>query len=131
MAVSYEAIKRGHPNSVGVALERAQEAAPASGTIDLATFRERPPKAHHGGNSMTTVTPEHVHTKAAGEQFAASTSLTTVTCFTCKMTYAIPTSLYKSAKEWTATATTAGAGSSAARSVTRGGTPASRPRPSG
>jgi hypothetical protein len=50
---------------------------------------------------MSMVTPEHVHTKADGEQFAASTSLTTVTCFTCKMTYAIPTSLYKSAKEWT------------------------------
>lgn len=44
VTVSYEAVKRGHPNSVGVALERAQDAAPAPGTIDLATFRERRPK---------------------------------------------------------------------------------------
>lgn len=48
VTVSYEAVKRGHPNSVGVALGRAQEAAPAPGTVDLATFRARRPSPAGG-----------------------------------------------------------------------------------
>jgi hypothetical protein len=38
-----------------------------------------------------------VYARSEGQKFAGDTSLTVVSCATCHMTYAIPTSLYKSA----------------------------------
>lgn len=41
-----------------------------------------------------------VHSVKKGQRFATDTSLRVVICFSCKMHYAIPESLYKSAMAW-------------------------------
>lgn len=44
--------------------------------------------------------PEVVHAVSEGERFAGDTDLTVVSCSSCHVTYAIPTSFYKSALKW-------------------------------
>jgi hypothetical protein len=44
--------------------------------------------------------PRTVYAKAEGERFAGDASMTVVSCATCFMTYAIPSSLYNAAKHW-------------------------------
>jgi hypothetical protein len=49
---------------------------------------------------MSLATPTHVHSKRDGQKFKAATELTTVTCATCSMLYAIPSGLHRAAREW-------------------------------
>lgn len=44
--------------------------------------------------------PEMVYSVREGEKFSADTTLTVVSCATCHIVYAIPDSLYRSAKKW-------------------------------
>jgi hypothetical protein len=44
--------------------------------------------------------PRTVHSVSEGQRFAGDSSLTVVQCWSCHMTYAIPDSLYRSAKKY-------------------------------